>query len=118
MDPLIFTLLDPAIKQQQATTKVGGLDISILVYQQTFDQAKVQHVLDALLSLAKFGGQGFIRIAKASFLKHTLDPAFRERVRAGKFVLLDILTSANASHLIADLETQTYLDGLITVLVR
>lgn len=85
MDPLIFTLLDPSIKQHQASINVGGLDLSILLYRQTFDQSIVYHVLDALLSLAKFGGQGFIRIAKASFLKHTIDPAFRERVRAGEF---------------------------------
>lgn len=89
-----------------------------MIYKQVFDQAHVIYILEALLNLVKFGGQGFVRIAKASFLKHTLDSAFRERVRAGgcigreSFVIFDTDLSA------ADLETQTYLDGLITVLVR
>lgn len=82
LDPLLFTLLDPAIKQQPTIIKVAGVDIPVLVYQGKFDQARVHHVLDDLLSLARFGGQGLIRIAKGSFLKHSLDPNFRERVRS------------------------------------
>ncbi|KAM0754971.1 hypothetical protein T439DRAFT_284317 [Meredithblackwellia eburnea MCA 4105] len=118
LDPLLFLLLDPAIKQHQTNISVAGITLPILVYRNTFDQARVHHVLDDLLSLARFGGQGFIRIAKGSFLKHTLDPAFRERV----LILTSCLSSA-AQKLIdiyfsAELETQTYLDGLITVLVR
>lgn len=100
LDPLLFTLLDPAIQTKPEMTKVNGLRLPILVYHHTFDQARVHHVLDDLLSLARFGGQGFIRIAKGSFLKHTLDPAFRERVRT------------------SELDTQTYLDGMLTLLVR
>ncbi|KAL8286531.1 hypothetical protein RQP46_004548 [Phenoliferia psychrophenolica] len=100
LDPLLFTLLDPAVKHHPTTLVVAGVHLPSLVYRTTFDQARVHHVLDDLLSLARFGGQGFIRIAKGSFLKHTLDPAFRERVRA------------------SELETYTYLDGLVAILVR
>ncbi|GAA6000168.1 hypothetical protein JCM10207_007887 [Rhodosporidiobolus poonsookiae] len=100
LDPLIYALVDPAIKPQSRTIKVAGIRIPTLVYETAFDQARIIHVLDNLLALARFGGQGFIRIAKGSFLKHTLDPALRERV------------------LTADLETQTYLDGLVTLLLR
>lgn len=82
LDPLLLTLLSPAIKQVPASVNVAGMDVSILVYNQTFDQARVHHILDDLLSLARFGGQGFIRIAKGAHLKHSLDPAFRVRVRA------------------------------------
>lgn len=101
--------------------KVDGVRLPILVYKNTFDQARVHHVLDDLLSLARFGGQGFIRIAKGSFLKHTLDPAFRERVRScelawkGGRIRAPRLTFAFSA---AELDTQTYLDGLITVLVK
>ncbi|KAI5481667.1 cellular morphogenesis-related protein [Pseudohyphozyma bogoriensis] len=100
LDPLLFTLLDPAIKQLPSTVTVAGVQLPILVYHSKFDQARVHHVLDDLLSLARFGGQGLIRIAKGSFLKHSLDPSFRERVRH------------------SELETYTYLDGLVAVLVR
>ncbi|KAK4333987.1 Protein dopey [Rhodotorula toruloides] len=100
LDPLLFVLLDPAIQLASRVDKVADMRVPILVYTQAFDQARVHHVLDNLLSLARFGGQGFIRIAKGSFLKHTFDPALRERVLG------------------ADLETHTYLDGLVAVLLR
>ncbi|GAA5963888.1 hypothetical protein JCM21900_003967 [Sporobolomyces salmonicolor] len=100
LDPLLFTLLDPSIKLQPKLIKVADVRVPTLAYQRTFDQGRVQHVLDNLLALARFGGQGFIRIAKGSFLKHTLDPALRERV-------MD-----------SNLDTMTYLDGLIAVLLR
>lgn len=78
----MFTLLDPAIKHHAIDVTVAGLELPILVYQNTFDLARIHHILDDLLSLTRFGGQGFVRIAKGSFLKHTLDPSFRDRVRA------------------------------------
>ncbi|SCV67868.1 BQ2448_5479 [Microbotryum intermedium] len=100
LDPLLFTLLDPTIEQRSTIIKVADLRVPILEYESTFDQARVHHVLDCLLGLARFGGQGFIRIGKGSFMKHSLDPSLRERVRK------------------ADLDAHTYLDGLIIILVR
>ncbi|BGP07694.1 Protein dopey-1 [Rhodotorula toruloides] len=100
LDPLLFVLLDPAIQLDSRIDKIADVRVPTLVYTHPFDQARVHHVLDNLLSLARFGGQGFIRIAKGSFLKHTFDPALRERVLG------------------ADLETHTYLDGLVAVLLR
>ncbi|KAM0788392.1 hypothetical protein ACM66B_001530 [Microbotryomycetes sp. NB124-2] len=100
LDPLMYTLLDPDIKFHAETIKVDGVRLPILQYQHVFDQARVHHVLDDLLSLARFGGQGFVRIAKGSFSKHTLDPALRERVLA------------------SELDTFTYLDGLVAILIR
>ena len=82
LDPLIFALLDLSIQQKSANVEVAGLELPILVYHQTFDQARTHHILDDLLSLTRFGGQGFVRIAKGSFLKHTLDQTLRDRVRA------------------------------------
>ncbi|GAA6052531.1 hypothetical protein JCM3770_003812, partial [Rhodotorula araucariae] len=100
LDPLLFALLDPAISPRATMLKVGGVRVPVVEYARAFDQAKVHHVLDNLLALARFGGQGFVRIAKGSWLKHTLDPALRERV------------------ITADLETHTYLDGMIVLLLR
>ncbi|GAA5902657.1 hypothetical protein JCM8208_007031 [Rhodotorula glutinis] len=100
LDPLLLSLLDPTIASRAETVKVDGVRVPVLVYGRAFDQARVHHVLDNLLALARFGGQGFVRIAKGSWLKHTLDPALRERVIA------------------ADLETHTYLDGMIILLLR
>lgn len=85
LDPLVFALLDPAIKPQARTVKIDNVRVPVLAYAESFDQAVVLHALDTLLALARFGGQGFIRIAKGSFLKHTLDPALRERVLTGTY---------------------------------
>ncbi|GAA6058598.1 hypothetical protein JCM10212_004009 [Sporobolomyces blumeae] len=100
LDPLLFSLLDPAIVLQPQMIKVSEIRIPCLAYQRSFDQGRILHVLENLLALARFGGQGFIRIAKGSWLKHTLDPALRERVMR------------------AELDNLTYLDGLVTILVR
>ncbi|GAA5834665.1 hypothetical protein JCM9279_007075 [Rhodotorula babjevae] len=100
LDPLLLNLLDPTIACRAETVKVDGVRVPVLIYSRSFDQARVVHVLDNLLALARFGGQGFVRIAKGSWLKHTLDPALRERV------------------ITADLETHTYLDGMIVLLLR
>ncbi|KAK4051842.1 hypothetical protein OIV83_002547 [Microbotryomycetes sp. JL201] len=100
LDPLMFTLLDPNITFHSEMIKVDGVRLPILQYRRLFDQTRIHHVLDDMLSLARFGGQGFVRIAKGAFSKHTLDPALRERVLA------------------SELDTYTYLDGLVSVLVR
>ncbi|GAA5887198.1 hypothetical protein JCM6882_002446 [Rhodosporidiobolus microsporus] len=100
LDPLLFSLLDPTVQLRDNLGKVGDVRVPTLVYERAFDQSRIHHVLDNLLALARFGGQGFIRIAKGSFLKHTFDPSLRERVLA------------------ADLDTYTYLDGIVVVLLR
>ncbi|BGP14202.1 hypothetical protein JCM10213v2_002145 [Rhodosporidiobolus nylandii] len=100
LDPLLFALLAPNIDFHSHLVKVGDVRVPVLTYESAFDQTRVHHVLDNLLALARFGGQGFIRIAKGSFLKHSLDPALRERVLA------------------ADLDPHTYLDGLVIILLR
>ncbi|GAA5884793.1 hypothetical protein JCM16303_007269 [Sporobolomyces ruberrimus] len=100
LDPLLCSLLDPAISFRAQIVKVSETRMPILVYTRPFDQYRIQHVLDSLLALARFGGQGFIRIAKSSWLKHTLDPALRERVMN------------------AELDNLTYLDGMVSILLR
>ncbi|GAA5913260.1 Dop1p [Sporobolomyces salmoneus] len=100
LDPLLFSLLDSTISFRPRTVKVSETRIPILVYERSFDQNRIQHVLDNLLALARFGGQGFIRIAKSSWLKHTLDPALRERVMS------------------SGVDNLTYLDGLTAILLR
>ncbi|GAA5872796.1 hypothetical protein JCM8547_005705, partial [Rhodosporidiobolus lusitaniae] len=100
LDPLLFALLGPSISFRSHISRVADVRLPSLEYERAFDQFQVHHILDNLLALSRFGGQGFIRIAKGSFLKHSLDPALRERVLA------------------ADLDTHTYLDGLVILLLR
>lgn len=99
LDPLLYILLDPAIAPQRETIRLADIDVPLLVYRRKFDQARLEHVLDSLLSLARFGGQGFIRISKGTFLKHSLDAQLRSRARDRGF------------------ETLTYLDGIVALLL-
>ncbi|GAA5993677.1 hypothetical protein JCM10908_002290 [Rhodotorula pacifica] len=100
LDPILFVLADPRYLVNARLERLGEVRVPLFSYAQAIDQDQMQHALDSLLSLARFGGQGFIRVAKASFLKHSFDPALRQRV------------------LQADLDTSTYLDGIVTLLLR
>ncbi|GAA5972409.1 hypothetical protein JCM8115_004327 [Rhodotorula mucilaginosa] len=100
LDPLLSVLADPRHLVRMRVEKLGDIRMPVFSYGQAIDSDQLHHALDSLLSLARFGGQGFIRVAKASFLKHSFDPALRQRV------------------LQADLETSTYLDGMVDLLLR
>jgi hypothetical protein len=52
-------------------------------YTKRFDAARVHHVLENLLSLARFGGQGFTRIAKTCPVSQTHDPHLRALLQTG-----------------------------------
>lgn len=78
LDPLFTTLLDPRIRRRPVKVHIADRDIAMHEYVAPFDDAVVEHALESLLSLARFGGQGFTRIAKGCLLKHTLDPALKE----------------------------------------
>lgn len=78
LDPLFTTLLDPRIRRRPVTLNIADREIFIQEYVAPFDDAIVEHAFENLLSLARFGGQGFTRIAKGCQLKSTLDPALKD----------------------------------------
>lgn len=84
LDPLLTDLLDPRIRFDSIKLQVDGLDATGYQYSQPFNDRTVEHSLECILSLAKFGGQGFARIAASCPLKSTLDPALRLLLRPGR----------------------------------
>ena len=44
----------------------NGRQVQCFEYDRTFDQRYIIHVMGILLSVVKFGGQGFTKIAKAT----------------------------------------------------
>lgn len=99
LDPLFITLISSEIKRSPTTITLRDRTFSIFHYTHPFNQAAVNHALECVLTLARFGGHGFTRIAKTCYMKHSHDPTLRK--------LLDA----------AGLNGATYLDGLVKVLI-
>jgi hypothetical protein len=122
LDPILFILLNPAIMHQTTSVKVSDVSIEIVQYCRPFDQARIQHVLENLLSVVRFGGQGFTRVAKGSETRQTPDEALRKRLEAGKGSRLssqDLELRTYFSVVWAEsLDGETYLDALCRILVR
>lgn len=71
--------MDPKIRRRAKNTVIAGQPVSIEEYTHVFDVAQQHHILENLLSLASFGGQGFTRLAKSSSVKSTTYGLLRER---------------------------------------
>ncbi|OAX42077.1 hypothetical protein K503DRAFT_863326 [Rhizopogon vinicolor AM-OR11-026] len=101
LEPILRDLLDPSIRRIPSASRVSGKEIRGYVYERSFDQRYVAHLLEILLSVVQFGGQGFAKSTRGTFLKRSYD-----------HVLLQRLSSAGI-----DPDT-SYLDALIEVLSR
>ncbi|KAF7968943.1 hypothetical protein HWV62_28842 [Athelia sp. TMB] len=101
LDPILYDLLDPAIRRSPTTAKIHGKELSGFLYERSFDQRYIQHLLETLLSVVRFGGQGFAKTARSTAVRRTLHGGLLERIEA-------VGSPADAS----------YLDVLIDVLVR
>lgn len=99
LDPIFRVLISTEIKRKPIERQLGDLSIPIQHYIYPFDQAIVHHALECVVTLARFGGQGFTRIAKTCYMKHSHDPVLRQ-----------ILPSAG-------LASASYLDALIKSLL-
>lgn len=84
LEPLLYNLLDPSILRNPSAATYNGREITGFTYARRFDQHSVNHLLETLLSLIKFGGQGFGRIARSSQFQRSNHAGFVHRVQAGK----------------------------------
>ncbi|KAG2138725.1 Dopey, N-terminal-domain-containing protein [Suillus bovinus] len=101
LEPVLRDLLDPSIHRISRISRVSGKEIRGFVYERSFDQRYVAHLLEILLSIVQFGGQGFSKSARGTFLRRSCDPVLLQRLSLAG-------VDANAS----------YLDALIEVLSR
>ncbi|KAK0500731.1 Dopey, N-terminal-domain-containing protein [Armillaria luteobubalina] len=83
LDPIIFELLDPSIRRVPSTTKVRGKELQGFAYGRPFDQRYTQHLLEMLLSVIRFGGQGFAKIARNTSIKRSQHSGLVQRVQSG-----------------------------------
>lgn len=83
LDPILYELLDPAIRRTTTTAKVHSKELSGFLYERPFDQRYIHHLLETLLSIVRFGGQGFAKTARSTPIRRTLHTGLLERVDAG-----------------------------------
>ncbi|KAF5384809.1 hypothetical protein D9615_001099 [Tricholomella constricta] len=102
LDPILYELLNPSVRRLPSAVKVQGRELQIFLYERPFDQRYTNHLLDMLLSIIRFGGQGFAKTARSTPIQRSHHPGLVQRVEAGGILEQDA----------------TYLDALIEILLR
>ncbi|KDQ31322.1 hypothetical protein PLEOSDRAFT_1102291 [Pleurotus ostreatus PC15] len=102
LDSLLYDLTNPLIRRVQTSHKLRGRELQGFYYEKTFDQRYVSHLLETLLSVVRFGGQGFVRTARVTQIKRSLHPSLAKRTESGLSVSSET----------------PYLDALMELLLR
>ncbi|KAF8079121.1 Dopey, N-terminal-domain-containing protein [Lyophyllum atratum] len=102
LDPILYDLLDPSVLRKPSTAKVHGRELQMFLYERPFDQRYINHLLDMLLYIIRFGGQGFAKTARSTPVRRSHHPGLVQRVEAGG------IPDQDAS----------YLDALIEIVLR
>ena len=84
LDPILYDLFDPSIQYSPSTTELKGKQLQGFIYDRAFDQHYVNYLLETLLSVVKFGGQGFSKIARSTPVARSLYGGLLQRLRHGK----------------------------------
>ena len=84
LDPMLFDLFDPNIRYSPSTTELNGKQLQGFAYERPFDQHYVNYVLETLLSVVKFGGQGFSKVARTTPINRSLYGTLLQRLQTGK----------------------------------
>ena len=66
--------------------KVRGKELPGFQYERPFDQRIIKHLLETLLSIVNFGGQGFAKAARATPIKRSHHSGLILRVAQSLFV--------------------------------
>ncbi|KAI0783393.1 Dopey, N-terminal-domain-containing protein [Abortiporus biennis] len=101
LDPLLYDLHEPAIRRISTWDELNGKRLQGFLYDCPFDQRYINHLLETLLSIVKFGGQGFSKIARSTPIG-----------KSNASILLDRLQSAG------NFSDSSYMDVVITMLLR
>ena len=86
LDPLLNDLMSPSIRRLPTTLNLNGREISAAEYERPIDQHQIRYFLDCLLSVARFGGQGFVKVLRATQIKRTPYAPLVTRAEQGELV--------------------------------
>jgi hypothetical protein len=76
--------MDPSIRRVPAAIKLKGRELQLFHYERPFDQRYISHLLDVLLSVVRFGGQGFAKTAHNTPIKRSYQSDLVQKVEASK----------------------------------
>ncbi|KAI0031253.1 Dopey, N-terminal-domain-containing protein [Vararia minispora EC-137] len=102
LDPLLYDLLDPALHRVPSVTKMNGKELRDFSYERPHDQAYLKYVLETMLSVVRFGGQGFGKTTRTTHINRSHHTGLVQRVE-----------EAGLSH-----SGATYQDVLVEILTR
>ncbi|KAF9654142.1 hypothetical protein BDM02DRAFT_3152598 [Thelephora ganbajun] len=80
LDPILFDLLDPSVRRSRSVTKINDRELQDFIYDAPMDQRLINHLLNTLLSVVRFGGQGFVKVANSTLVRRSLHPGLVKRV--------------------------------------
>lgn len=119
LDPILFDLLDPSIHRSRSVTKINDRELQGFTYNAPTDQRLINYLLDTLLSVVRFGGQGFVKVANFTPIRRSLHPGLVERVESCKWSTTrrppSVLTNPLAGLAPGD---GTYLDAVLDILIQ
>lgn len=82
LDPLMFDMLDPSIRRVISVRQLHGKDIQGFTYLRAFDLRYIHHILDLLLVVVRFGGQGFARMSQNTLISKSCHPTLVSRIQS------------------------------------
>ena len=83
-------LFSPRIVRIPSTWSFQGRIIRGYAYERPFDQNEVYYTLESLLSVVRFGGQGFVKAARSTPIKRSLYPGLVTAAERGEWVQLGV----------------------------
>jgi hypothetical protein len=86
LDPLLFDLMDPMIIRLPGVVSWQGREMRTFSYERPFDVNRMKYLVETMLALVHFGGQGLGRVARMTPLKKTQHPDLFARAQAGKSI--------------------------------
>ncbi|KAF9786711.1 Dopey, N-terminal-domain-containing protein [Thelephora terrestris] len=82
LDPILFDLLDPSVRRSRSLTRINGKELQDFTYDAPTDQRLINYLLDTLLSVVRFGGQGFVKVANSTPIRRSSHPGLVKRVES------------------------------------
>lgn len=119
LDPILFDLLDPSVRRSQSVTKINDRELQAFAYDAPMDQRLINHLLDILLSVVRFGGQGFVKVTKSTPIRRSLHPGLITRVESCRCNVLCLQPFALTNKLVGLAPGDgTYLDAVLDILTQ
>lgn len=73
------------MRRSSSLVSYNGREIPSFTYDRPIDQRYISHLLEVLLSIVKFGGQGFSKLARTTQVNRGTHAGLQERLKDGQF---------------------------------